>query len=181
MADAPSWVTLTEGEQVVWSGRPSNVRVAEELLLETVLVAVGLALFLAPVDEYVPVDVPDLGVYPLALVAIGALLAAVTWIRFKLTAYVLTTKELYKKEGLVSRSVQTMRLDRVQDHGFEQSALQRIFGYGDVYVSTAGSSGSNFAFENAPNPDEVAAHISEQLEAVRGRQPAGQQVAPEPE
>lgn len=167
-SNEPSWVTLTEGEEVVWAGRPSNARVGEELLGETLLIAIGVALFAAPIDQYAPpsVDVPELGYYPLALVGLGVVLAFVTWVRFKLTAYVLTTQELYKKQGLVSRKVETMRLDRVQDHRFEQSALQRIFGYGHVYVSTAGTNGSNLVFRNVPSPEAVSAHISEQLESA---------------
>lgn len=179
MASAPDWVTLTEGEQVVWSGRPSTKRVAEEVVGESLLVVLGVALTVAPIQAYAPVEVPDPGLYPLVLSAVGVLLAAVTYVRFKVVAYVLTTEELYRKEGLVSRSVQTLRLDRVQDHGFEQSAKQRLLGYGDVSVSTAGSSGTDLAFRNVPNPEAVAARISEQLEATRSRNRRSPRATPE--
>lgn len=174
-SNAPGWVTLTDGEAVVWSGGPSNVRVTEELFLEAVLIVAGIALVVAPVQQYLPAAVPDLGLYPLVLVGLGLLLVAVTYVRFRAIGYVLTSEELYAKRGLVSREVRTMRLDRVQDHGFEQSALQRVFGYGHVYVSTAGSSGIDLAFENVPNPDEVSGRLSEQLEAVRSRARAAPQ------
>lgn len=179
---APSWVTLADGEEIVWSGHPSNRRVAQELVGETVLVVLGVALALAPIQEYAPAWVPELGYYPLLLSVVGLVLGAATWLRFKTIAYVLTTSELYKKEGLVSRDVETLRLDRVQDHGFEQSAFERIAGYGDVYVSTAGRSGANFQFEDVDRPQDVAARISEQLEDVRGGmggQPGAEPTAPE--
>lgn len=171
---APDWVTLTEGEEIVWSGRPSTVRVLEELVGEFLLIAAGVALVLPPVQQLFPAQIPDVGYYPLAISAVGFLLAAATWIRFKNVAYVVTTKEIYKKEGLVGRTVQTMRLDRVQDHGYQQSATQRLAGYGDMFVRTAGSDDTDLTLDDVPNPDQVSAHVSEQLEAqrVRRAQPA---------
>ena len=170
MSRVPDWVTLTEGERVVWTGGPSAYRVASELAGEAVLVVVGLAVAAGAPSTVAGVDVPDVVALLGLLVALAGLLAGlVTYLRYDAITYLLTTEEVYVKRGLYSRSVTNLRLDRVQDCGFEQSTLQRLLGYGDVYVSTAGRSGVELVFEDVPRPSEVNSIVTEELDAARPR------------
>lgn len=172
--EVPDWVTLTEGEQVVWQGGPANVRVAEELIGEVVLVLVGLGLALVQPAALFGFGIPAIPIIPLGLAgiglglaAIGALSGIVTYLRFRAREYLITTTELYRKQGLISRSVTNLRLERVQDTGFTQSVFQRLFDYGHVNVSTAGGGGVELRFENVPDPSAVNGIITEQLNRVR--------------
>jgi len=174
MATVPEWVTLTEGETVVWTGGPSPVQVLKELTGEGLLVVVGLAVAALRPTEVAGVPIPGLELLPvglglvgLGLVLVGVLAGLATYLRFRAVEYVVTSEELYVKRGLVSRSVTNLRLDRVQDCGFEQSATQRLSGYGDVYVSTAGGGGVELVFRNVPDPAAVNGVVTERLAEIR--------------
>ncbi|MFW5919501.1 MAG: PH domain-containing protein [Halanaeroarchaeum sp.] len=172
--EVPDWVTLTEGEQVVWRGGPATVRIAQELIGEAVLVVLGLWLAVAPPAALFGVALPTIPVVPLGLVGVGLVLAGVgvlsgvvTYLRFRAVEYLVTTEELYHKRGLLSRSVTNLRLERVQDSGFTQSAFQRLFDYGHVHVSTAGGGGVELRFADVDDPSAVNAVITEHLDRVR--------------
>ncbi len=176
--ESPSWVTLTDDEAIVWTGGPSRIRIAEELLGETIIVLVGVALLVlaAPIGATNPVAFPGfipggLAGVGLLVVAIGVGLAGVTYLRFHAIVYIITSDEVYVKRGVVSRQVRNLRLDRIQDCGFRQSLLGRLLGYGDVYVSTAGGSGIELEFWAVPDPAYVNGLITEHLDAVRSPSP----------
>ena len=171
----PDWVTLTDGETVVWRGGPSTARVVQELLGETFLVVVGIAVVAVGSGAVAAVDPPTLSAVPLGLVGIGlavvllgVVFGVVTYLRFRAIEYLITTSELYRKRGLFSRSVRNLRLERVQDSGFQQSAVQRLLGYGTVHVSTAGGGGVELRFRDVPDPEAVNGRITRQLDRVRG-------------
>ena len=173
--EVPDWVTLTDDETVVWRGGPSTARVVQELLGETLLVVVGLAVVAVGSGAVAAVDPPTLSAVPLGLVGIGlavvllgVVLGVVTYLRFRAIEYFITTSELYRKRGLFSRSVRNLRLERVQDSGFQQSAVQRLLGYGTVHVSTAGGGGVELRFRDVPDPEAVNGRITRQLDRVRG-------------
>ncbi|MES3518498.1 MAG: PH domain-containing protein [Natronomonas sp.] len=174
--EPPEWVTLTGDESVIWSGGPANVRVAEEVLGEVVLVAAGLWLVFVQPAAIGAVTLPAFGFVPLGIAGVGLVVAGVgllfgilTYLRFRAIEYLITTKELYVKRGLVSRSVENLRLERVQNNGFEQTVLQRLLGYGHVHVSTAGGGGVELRFKNVPDPGDVNGIITERLDRVRSR------------
>ena len=104
----------------------------------------------------------DAGVHRL-----GVALAVASYLRVRAVEYLITSTELYRKRGLLSRSVRNLRLDRVQDSGFEQGALQRLLGYGTVRVSTAGGGGVEMRFRAVADPEAVNARITRQLDRVR--------------
>ena len=173
--EVPDWVTLTDDETVVWRGGPSTARVVQELLGETLLVVVGLAVVAVGSGAVAAVDPPMLSAVPLGLVGVGlavvllgVILGVVTYLQFRAIEYLITTSELYRKRGLFSRSVRNLRLERVQDSGFQQSAVQRLLGYGTVHVSTAGGGGVELRFRNIPDPEAVNGRITRQLDRVRG-------------
>lgn len=172
--DIPDWVTLTEGEEVVWRGGPATIRIAEELAGEAVLIVAGLWLAVVQPAAVFGVGLPPVPVIPLGLAGIGLVLVAfgvvsviVTYLRFRAVDYLITTEELYHKRGLLSRSVKNLRLERVQDTGFTQTVFQRLFDYGNVHVSTAGGGGVELRFQNVDGPATVNGIIAEQLDRVR--------------
>jgi uncharacterized membrane protein YdbT with pleckstrin-like domain len=173
--EVPDWVTLTDDETAVWRGGPSTARVVQELLGETLLVVVGLAVVAVGSGAVAAVDPPTLSAVPLGLVGVGlavvllgVVLGVVTYLRFRAIEYLITTSELYRKRGLFSRSVRNLRLERVQDSGFRQGAVQRLLGYGTVHVSTAGGGGVELRFRDVPDPEAVNGRITRQLDRVRG-------------
>lgn len=157
----PSWVTLTEGETVVWSGRPSLLGSLGSLLRGVLVAFAGVAIYVVLVAAEVEPRRPVL-----VLVLVGGLLMAYAILKHRSTRYVVTTNEVYRKEGLLSRRVTSLRLDRIQNTSFEQSFLQRLLSYGDVNIDTAGTGGTEITFEAVVRPQEVSKLLTEQLDRV---------------
>lgn len=159
----PEWVTLGEDERVVWSGTPTLFLSAGSLLGGLLVAVAGVLLY-----AFVPADVEFRWV-ALLLIPAGLALMAYAYVRHQSTRYVVTTNEVYRKEGLLSREVTSLRLDRVQNTSYEQSALERLLSYGDVRVDTAGTGGTEITFESVSNPQEISGLLTEQLDRVARR------------
>ncbi|RKD97745.1 PH domain-containing protein [Halopiger aswanensis] len=130
------WLSLDDGEELVWTGGPDR-----RTLLPAVLVGI-----------------------PLAIVLIGLLIIAGEYLRVTNTHYVVTNRALYRKTGVLSRDVKRIEHGKVQDISYSQSALGAHFGYGTVEISTAGGSGVEMAFKSVPDPRAVQHVISDQRE-----------------
>lgn len=83
-------------------------------------------------------------------------------LNFTFTDYVLTNRALYRKSGIFSRNVQKIDLDKVQNIYFNQGITGKIFGYGNVEMSTAGGSGVEMRFNGVDQPKEVQETINRQ-------------------
>lgn len=155
----PEWVTLGEGEEIVWSDSPSLIVIAGSLVGGLLLMTVGVVLY----GFVLPQDFEFRWVAWL-LLPLGMLVAGAAYVRHRSTRYVVTTNEVYRKTGLLSRQVTSLRLDRIQNTSFEQSFLERLLSFGDVHVDTAGSGGTEITFESVENPQEVSGLLTEQLD-----------------
>lgn len=166
--DVADWVTLTEGEEVLWQGHPS-------LRLITPSVVVGLVLALGGVALTVVLTEPTVRWLPLLGVPIGIAVVAWAYVSLVSTRYVLTSEEVYRKSGILNQSVAQIRLDRVQNTTFSQSPTERLLSYGDITIYTAGSDTMDITLENVPNPQEVNQRLTEALDAASG---SGARVGP---
>jgi len=84
---------------------------------------------------------------PLSLVLIGIPIVAASYLQYTNTNYVVTNRGLYSKRGVLSRDVQQIGFDKVQNISYSQSALGSYFGYGSVESVQTADLGSNFSFE----------------------------------
>lgn len=168
--EGPDWATLTEGEEIVWSGHPSLVTQTGTILLGVVLVVAGAAVAVGagPVAGLSgPVTLAGGGVSLLGLLFVG-----LAYVRTRVTTYLLTTEEAYEKHGLLSRTVRNVRLDRVQNTGFTQSLSERLAGVGSVHLDTAGTGGTEFVFSSISDPQGVNGLVAEQLDRIAERRRA---------
>lgn len=176
MTSAPDWVTLTESEEVVWSGHPSLIPYFMAAAGSILLIALGLAVLLfgegiVDVGYGLPVVAGvDLGeAIPWGIVAavialigvIGLLIELISWFS---RVYVVTTEEVYRKHGIISRKVTNMNHGQIQNTTFTQSVLGRLLSYGDVKVDTAGGEGAEVVFKYVRNPESVVGKITRHLE-----------------
>lgn len=157
--DVPDWVTLTEGEEVLWEGHPSLRLITPAVIVGLVLAFGGIALTLFLTD-------PLFRWVPLLAVPIGLAIIAWSYISLVSTHYVLTDEEVYRKTGLVNRSVAQIRLDRVQNTTCSQSIVERLFSYGDITIYTAGSDTMDITLDDVPRPNEVNRRLTEALDAA---------------
>lgn len=139
------WVSLDPDEEILWDGEPR---------IQSIIPAVVIGA-------------------PLSIVGIGLLIIAGAYLNIKNTDFVLTNQGLYKKTGVLSRNVQKIGFDKVQNISFSQSALGNYFDYGNVEVSTAGGSGVEMRFRSIEKPKEVQEMINKQIKQDEGKSKAG--------
>ncbi|EMA53121.1 PH domain-containing protein [Halococcus thailandensis] len=159
--DVPDWVTLTEGEDVLWQGHPS-------LRLVTPSAVVALALAIAGIALTSVLSDPSIRWFPLLGIPLGIAVIAWAYVSLVSTQYVLTDEEIYRKTGIVNQSVAQIRLDRVQNTTFSQSLTERLFSYGDITIYTAGSDTMDITLSNVPEPERVNQRLTEALDAASG-------------
>ena len=129
------WLTLDGDEELLWSSRPHRYSLVPALV-------VGI---------------------PLSIVLVGLLIIAGAYLTYTNTDYVVTSAGLYKKTGVLSRDVQKIGFDKVQNTSYSQSAVGSYFGYGNVDISTAGSGGTEMRFRSVPEPAEVQQRVNRQV------------------
>jgi uncharacterized membrane protein YdbT with pleckstrin-like domain len=104
-----------------------------------------------------------------ALVGV-ALTILIGFIRRVATNYTITDRRLHIKRGIVSRTIQETRLERVQNVNYRQSVVQRLLQVGDVDFDTAAGDDYNFVFFGVDEPADVVHMVDT---ATRGASPDG--------
>ncbi len=145
-------LNLGPGEQVVFEGHPSWRAILDFYIKGILIVAVAFALLLWLADSTV--------ISVAVLVAGSALVILIGFIRRVSTDYMITTRRLYIKHGIISRDVQETKIERVQDVNYQQSFLQRILQIGNVDFDTAAQdSQGDFVFAGVANPAQVTDRV----------------------
>jgi len=134
------WLTLEDDESIMWASTPHKYSVVPAFI-------VGI---------------------PLLIVLIGLPILAAAYLQYRNTNYVVTNRGLYSKRGILSRDVQQIGFDKVQNISYSQSALGSSFGYGSVDVSTAGGSGVELQFRSIPDPASVQELIAREVDRRQG-------------
>lgn len=179
MSRQPEWLSLDGGEEIVWTGRPrtwSIARpVARAVARTVVLVGAAVAVMGGHLAALSPVvaSVVEGGLpgWFAPTVAAGALLwgtAEVSWAYLTIANvdYVLTDRNLYKKTGVASEHVTRVGLDRVQRTSQSKDLFGKLFDYGSVAVSTAGSSGVAVVVGDLDDPDELRTELRRLVNAT---------------
>lgn len=130
------WLTLEEGESIQWASTPHKYSVVPAFLI-------GI---------------------PLSLVLVGIPILVASYLQYTNTNYVVTDRGLYSKRGVLSRDVQQIGFDKIQNISYSQSALGSSFGYGSVDISTAGGAGIELQFRSIPDPASVQELIAREVD-----------------
>ena len=84
------------------------------------------------------------------------------------TDYVVTDKSVYKKTGILSRSVSEVEYEKVQNTSFSVGVIGRYFDYGNVDISTAGGSGVEMTLRGVRSPQDVQKRLSRRVKEIQG-------------
>jgi len=170
---------LNDGEDVVFDLRPHWKAVAGATLLAPVIV--GLASFgVARVPEgsaQTPARVA------LVTVAVGLFIAfcVVPWAKWLSTHFVVTTRRVIMRAGVLGRSGRDIPLFRINDVTFEHSFFERLLGAGSLIVESAGERGQ-VTLGDIPHPEDVQREVYKlmELEDLRRRgEPETDRLPPE--
>ncbi len=156
-------LNLSPGEQLVFEGHPSWRSILDfyaKGLLATVVVA-GLAALITKIGG----DLKSGVVVVVALIGV-ALTLLIGFIRRVTTSYTITNRRLHIRRGIISRTIQETKLDRVQNVNYRQGFFQRILQIGDVDFDTAGGGDYDFSFTGVAQPEEVVQRIDAAQQAA---------------
>lgn len=130
------WINLDDDEEVLWKGEPR---------MKSIIPAAIIGIPMIPV------------------LGMGLLIIGGAYLQIKNTSFVVTNQGLYKKQGVLSRNVQKIGFDKVQNISFSQGITGNYFNYGNIEISTAGGSGVEMRFNSIDQPREVEQIINKHL------------------
>jgi uncharacterized membrane protein YdbT with pleckstrin-like domain len=113
-----------------------------------------------------------LGVVTIWIFGLGLLFFLLAYLRIKATEYLITSRRIYAKYGLVARRVFEVKLDWVTGVMARQGFIGRLFNYGDVIFSVPGHYAGSVLFVGVHNP----LHLREIVEDIRRRQKEAQKI-----
>jgi uncharacterized membrane protein YdbT with pleckstrin-like domain len=144
---------LHPGEQVLYEGHPSW-RAILDFYVKGILATAVIALIVAVVSGLGDGG-PDEGLVTIVALVGVALTVLVGFIKRVATSYTITDRRLHIKRGIVSRTIQETRLERVQNVNYHQGVIQRVLQVGDVDFDTAAGDDYNFVFAGVAEPADV--------------------------
>jgi uncharacterized membrane protein YdbT with pleckstrin-like domain len=141
---------LTDGEEILHQFRPH---------WKVLIPAIGWAMLLAALTGVAFAAVREYAWWvTLFTVVLWVALSTKALVAWWYTNYVLTNERIIVRSGMVSRSGTEIPLENINNVLFSQSVMERLLGYGDVLVESAGSQGQS-RLENIPDPEAFQSEI----------------------
>jgi uncharacterized membrane protein YdbT with pleckstrin-like domain len=156
-------------ETTVWQGSPSQVLNLHIFLL-CALAAAGLVAVAAIFRD-------QLG-YPTVYFVAGAAIipiavAFIKWLQTRFRRYELTTERLRMSRGVLSRQTDEIELYRVKDYVLHEPFSLRLFGLGDIALTTTDDANPKVLLNAVHQPsalrDQIRKHVEIRREAKRVR------------
>ncbi len=166
---------LHAGEQILYEGHPSW-RAILDFYLKGIAATAVIALIVGFITGMGDGGADKGLVTVIALVGV-ALTILIGFIRRVATSYTITNRRLHIKRGIVSRTIQETRLERVQNVNYTQSVIQRMLQIGNVDFDTAAGDDYNFVFSGVANPADVV-HMVDDATRRGGSEGLGDEPAP---
>jgi membrane protein YdbS with pleckstrin-like domain len=135
--------TMEKNERIVFETHPSKIGVFSNHIA-------GALLFIA--GGSVVLIVLNWEIFGAILIITGLIIALIGYLKWRSIIYGLTTNRIIVLKGIFSKDIYENRLDRVQDIRVKISLWQRVFNYGDIFLTTAGTSGIECIWHNIPDP-----------------------------
>ena len=147
---------LSDGERSVLTLHPHWKTLLRPALLLVVVVVIAAALLVV----IPPGRLAGPGRIAVGVIAIAAAVVvfAVPFLRWKTTTYLLTTRRLQLRSGILTRSGRDFPLIRISDASFSQGPIDRLIGSGRLVVESAGEHGQ-LVLGEIPDVQEVQATL----------------------
>jgi membrane protein YdbS with pleckstrin-like domain len=144
---------LSEDEVIVSEFRPHWTRILKEGAL---LVLIVVLIILVQLQDWS-------GWISLGLIVAGLLVTAAGLTRWLTTLHVITNERVIYRAGLFSKTGKEIPHEVINDVAFNQRALERIFGTGDLLIESAGTHGQT-RYQDIPDPEGVQSLIYRERE-----------------
>ena len=133
-------------------------------LVKPLLVLIVFGAALVVLGPVLAVAVPAI-IAAAAVAGIAALWFLVRWLQWSNEHFVVTSERLIHRKGVVAKSGMEVPLERVNNISFNQTALERMMGSGDLLIESGGESGQQH-FRDIPRPGQVQQKIYSAMEAL---------------
>ena len=158
---------LHPGEEIVFEGHPSWRALLLFYLSGVAIAAVALVIGVLASGWALGVV---LGVVTMAFLVLAG------FVKRMATRYVISTERLHIRRGLLSKSTQETRVQRVQNVNTAQTLFQRVMRIGTVEFDTAGTDDSEFRFVGVADPADVVRAVDRAQRAASPAPSAADQV-----
>jgi uncharacterized membrane protein YdbT with pleckstrin-like domain len=151
-------VRLLEGERLIWKGHPTW----RSTLSFYLTWGLGALIPVAVVALVVGLSDADWPIWVGVVITLGllALLLLVGWVRRVFTRYTITTERINMRRGILSKTENTARIDRVQNITITQSPIDRILRVGAIDFDTASDDPADqFRFYGVDDPQALRERI----------------------
>ena len=148
------WLTLSRDEEILWWGHPSLVPHIPVIAASLLAAVVGIASMFMFYDM--------VGYKGLIFVPLGLVGAAIDYIKIITTFYVVTSDKVVCKKGVIRRDTIEMRYENIEHVNARQTILERIIGFGDIDLATAGTGENEATLDNVRQPRQVTQTINQQ-------------------
>lgn len=150
---------LVPGEQIVMHKHPHPKMLVVPVLL--LLLVVGIGTFLAALVRGQPwAPWAWLGLGVLALVLVGRF-TVTPLLRWRTTHFVVTTRRVLVREGILSRQGIDIPMSRINSVQFRHTAMERLLGCGTLVIESA--SDEPLEFDDVPGVERVHALLYQEV------------------
>lgn len=160
--DVPEWMHLSENEELLWSGLQSRWTYIPTYLTGAILIAAAAALPILGVSlpSTIPATIPGVSV---VLVALGIGVLVLTYLQYRTHLYAVTTEQVFHRSGILSRNIDQVRMEQVQNTSCSQSVVERLLSFGTVQLDTAGTANVELNLWEIPRPRRVNRIVTTRL------------------
>jgi membrane protein YdbS with pleckstrin-like domain len=161
---APNPTPESSDEQPVWKGSPSQI-IHLPLYLLCGLAAgalVGAAVLLGKQMGASAWAVAGAALVPLVV-------AAAKWLQTRCRRYELTSQRLLLSEGVLSRRTDQVELYRVKDYTLVEPLSLRLFGLGNITVTTTDDANLTIVLQAVPEAQALRDQLRKHVETCRDR------------
>ena len=174
---------LSSGEQPIYETRPLLwIQLLSPILFLFFIGIPGIVLFIVAqtykpgpfnADEALELTMMrGFGWLGLALFLIALIWIVGRWLRWRYTTYAITNRRILRQTGVISRSYVDCSLGRIQTTYVDIPILGRIFGYGNLGITTAGTAGIEIMWPGVREPRRVQRLLNEAVERYEERNSA---------
>lgn len=157
---------LGDDEEVVLDLHPHWKRLLLPALL--VPIVVGVASYLVFLVPHGDVRTPLRWAILAVAVIVAARFSLWPWLRWQTTRYVLTSRRVVIRQGVLARSGHDIPLTRVNDVSFHHSLFERVLRCGTLTIESAGEQGQ-VVLPEVPDVETVQREVYRCVEAEARR------------
>jgi uncharacterized membrane protein YdbT with pleckstrin-like domain len=160
---------LHAGEHVIYEGHPSWRSTFGFYFMGVLIAAAAVAIGI--VADKTGIGLAAGGVILLLVLVIG-------WVRRITTRYLITSRRLQIRRGILAKNTEETRVDRIVDVTVRQGIFDRILGIGAVdFDNASAQQGDLFRFAGIASPEKVVRaidHVHEESHAAPAPTPTGE-------